>query len=72
MFPSFQIDFGSVHFQESVVRSVELQNTGLGVCHFEFIAKPGASGYCKRWLDIPKSKGYMLPGKLWLDILNIT
>uniref|UniRef100_H2YKA6 Rho-GAP domain-containing protein n=1 Tax=Ciona savignyi TaxID=51511 RepID=H2YKA6_CIOSA len=56
------LEFGTVKFQQAVIRSVEIENTGQTPCHFEFIGKLGETQFCKPWLTISKPKGYVLPG----------
>uniref|UniRef100_H2YK75 Rho-GAP domain-containing protein n=1 Tax=Ciona savignyi TaxID=51511 RepID=H2YK75_CIOSA len=56
------LEFETVKFQQAVIRSVEIENTGQTPCHFEFIGKLGETQFCKPWLSISKPKGYVLPG----------
>ncbi|CAK8672370.1 unnamed protein product [Clavelina lepadiformis] len=58
---SHTVEFGDVMFQQAVLQSVELHNTGQVPCHFEFIGKFGDNTYCKPWLTISKPKGFVMP-----------
>lgn len=44
------------------VESFTIHN-GQVPCQFEFINKPDETSYCKQWLNVNPSRGFLLPGK---------
>lgn len=44
------------------VESFTIHN-GQVPCQFEFINKPDEESYCKPWLSVSPSRGFLLPGE---------
>uniref|UniRef100_F7BG47 phosphoinositide 5-phosphatase n=1 Tax=Ornithorhynchus anatinus TaxID=9258 RepID=F7BG47_ORNAN len=64
--PSVTLSRREFCFQD--VKYMELQSQSFTIhneqvpCQFEFINKPDESSYCKPWLTVNPSKGFLLPG----------
>ncbi|XP_054994969.1 type II inositol 1,4,5-trisphosphate 5-phosphatase isoform X3 [Sorex araneus] len=52
--------FQNVKFMELKIETFVIHN-GQVPCQFEFINKPDETWYCKQWLNVNPSRGYLLP-----------
>jgi phosphatidylinositol-bisphosphatase len=58
-----ELDFGRVHFRQSITRLLTIENSGLVTVRFEFINKPGQLTYCRPFIQIKPHAGTIEIGK---------
>jgi len=57
-----EINFDMVGFIEPVTRNLTVANTGQVPVQFEFIKKLNDKSFCKPWLSVEPSSGFIMPG----------
>ncbi len=57
-----EINFDTVGFIEPVTRTLTVANTGQVPVQFEFIKKLNDKSFCKPWLSVEPSSGFIMPG----------
>lgn len=59
---STEINFEMVGFIEQATRTLTVANTGQVPVQFEFIKKLNDKSFCKSWLSVEPSSGFIMPG----------
>jgi phosphatidylinositol-bisphosphatase len=63
MVDSTDIMFDTVRFIEPAYRTLAIANTGQVPVQFEFIKKPGEERFCRPWLIMEPSSGFITQGQ---------
>ena len=63
MVDTTDIMFDTVRFMEPAHRSLAIANTGQVPVQFEFIKKPGEDRFCRPWLLVEPSSGFIMQGE---------
>ncbi|XP_035686464.1 type II inositol 1,4,5-trisphosphate 5-phosphatase-like isoform X1 [Branchiostoma floridae] len=56
------LKFERIKFLEPQKKTISITNTGQVPCQFEFICKLDEKEYCKPWLNVQPSLGFIMPG----------
>ena len=60
---SNHVVFGEVHFLTPAMRTITLENVGQVNAQFRFIPKNNDDSFCRPWLLISPSAGFLVPGE---------
>jgi len=71
-FSTNELDFGLVHYSETVPRKVVLKNTGSVVCNWRFEKKPGEESAFKPWVKVEPSVGTLAPEEQQSLIITVS
>ena len=63
-----EITFDKVRFVEAQTQSLAVANTGQVPVQFEFIKKLNDKAICKPWLTVEPTSGFVMPGKLTMEM----